>query len=299
MVSTIGLKLANGTFYSLLDESQSAERIINLTTARDDQRIVQIDLYRTYTRSMADALFAGALLVEDIPPRPKEDTLIKLIVKYSKNGELEADAFCIDQGKRGKISHLDTTLKSLNELDTGPEIGDFQLHSDEPPQELLEGLETKTGGRRKAAKKSKRGVLWGIVLALGALIILALGFLWGFIINKEEEPALPEEIVLIETPIPPPAAPVEEYQPTIYSSIPPELFLRWDRSAPVYSVAVPELIPVEGVLYRMQHGDTLWYVADHFYGNPWLYARIAWYNRIKNPDKIRSGLVIVVPPLVN
>ncbi len=44
--------------------------------------------------------------------------------------------------------------------------------------------------------------------------------------------------------------------------------------------------------YTMQENENLWDVADRFYGNPYLYSRIAQENNIQNPDEISPGTKI-------
>jgi nucleoid-associated protein YgaU len=62
------------------------------------------------------------------------------------------------------------------------------------------------------------------------------------------------------------------------------------------SYRVPAVIPRNGVVYRIQWGDTLWDISAAFYRDPWLYHRIARHNNIRNPDYIRAGFNIRIPP---
>ncbi|HKS44191.1 MAG TPA: LysM peptidoglycan-binding domain-containing protein [Amycolatopsis sp.] len=48
--------------------------------------------------------------------------------------------------------------------------------------------------------------------------------------------------------------------------------------------------------YTVVDGDTLWDIAKRFYGNGNLYPVIARANGIENPDIIRPGQVLVIPP---
>ncbi|MDR0569086.1 MAG: Hsp70 family protein [Spirochaetaceae bacterium] len=65
---------------------------------------------------------------------------------------------------------------------------------------------------------------------------------------------------------------------------------------PVASYKVPAAIPRGGAAYKIRWGDTLWDISEAFYRNPWLYPRIARFNKIRNPDLIISGTTIRVPP---
>jgi len=47
--------------------------------------------------------------------------------------------------------------------------------------------------------------------------------------------------------------------------------------------------------YTVQAGDTLWGIARRFYGDGMLYAKLAAYNGIKNPNLIFAGQVLKIP----
>ena len=46
MGSEIGIKLADGSFYSVLEQDFTGRKKLVVTTSRDNQDSVQIDLYR-------------------------------------------------------------------------------------------------------------------------------------------------------------------------------------------------------------------------------------------------------------
>ena len=54
-MKTIGIKLADGSFYPILKEGTAEKKELNLTTVKDNQTTVQVDLYRSETESMQDA----------------------------------------------------------------------------------------------------------------------------------------------------------------------------------------------------------------------------------------------------
>lgn len=47
--------------------------------------------------------------------------------------------------------------------------------------------------------------------------------------------------------------------------------------------------------YVIKRGDTLWAICRKFYGNPLLYAKLASYNNIKNPNLIYTGNTLKLP----
>ena len=62
----IGIKLADGSFYPILEEGKPQSQKIELTTVRDDQTTVQLDLYRSSYDNMEDAEYVDTLLVENL-----------------------------------------------------------------------------------------------------------------------------------------------------------------------------------------------------------------------------------------
>ncbi|MFJ5229193.1 LysM peptidoglycan-binding domain-containing protein [Kitasatospora sp. NPDC088391] len=66
--------------------------------------------------------------------------------------------------------------------------------------------------------------------------------------------------------------------------------------APVQA-AEPEPQPeaAQQQTYTVQGGDSLWAIADRFYGDGSQYQRIADANGISNPDLINAGQTLVIP----
>lgn len=52
------------------------------------------------------------------------------------------------------------------------------------------------------------------------------------------------------------------------------------------------------ILYRVQPGDTLWGLADRFYGNGRRWIEIAQANNLKEGDALNSGATIKIPLVV-
>ena len=88
----------------------------------------------------------------------------------------------------------------------------------------------------------------------------------GAVEEPDETAAVEDVIVIVETPS---VTPVQPSQATKKSDV---------------------------VRYQVKWGDTLWDIAQSYYNNPWLYHRIASANKIKNPDYIMAGTILVIPP---
>jgi len=316
VTSTIGLKIANGEFYSIVEENSPVKKRLVLTTVHDNQRSVQIDLYKSYTLTMADALYIGSLVVENIKPRQKGEPSIELVITSAGNGEITADAVDLDTSVQGQHHTLSVSLKSLDEDTRDYEIPDFELEQSEtPPSGLL-------GKASMARTEEKRKFPWLIVVCVALIVVAILLALWLFFFRSGNifgsrptqtqtqtvtAPApQPPPPVVAQTPeapapqpepAPPPApAPVPVIQAPVAAPTPAPAASRQRPTPPVASYKVPAVIPKEGAVYRVRWGDTLWDIAAAFYRNPWLYPRIARFNNIRNPDLIISGTTIRVPP---
>jgi nucleoid-associated protein YgaU len=57
--------------------------------------------------------------------------------------------------------------------------------------------------------------------------------------------------------------------------------------------------PAAARTYEVQQGDSLWKIAKHVYGdgNKWKTIAEANVELIPNPDRIKPGQVLVIPPL--
>jgi LysM repeat protein len=313
MAATIGIKIANGEFYSIIDENSDVKKRLVLTTVYDKQRSVQIDLYKSFTKTMADALYIGSLVVEDIKPKKKGDPSIEMIISADADGQISAEAMDLDTSSGGQHQYLNVSLRSLDEDSRDLELPDFELEQHEgPPQGLYERASTIKEKTEKTQKKAP----WPLVIVLGILVILICLALFFFLLRGRSGQAAVQPAPSSSSPsaavptapvppapapaaVPPPAAPPPPPPPVIQAPAQPKPVVAVSRKrppAPVSSYKVPATIPRNGVAYKIRWGDTLWDIAEAFYRNPWLYPRIARFNGIKNPDLIISGTTIRVPP---
>ena len=324
MASTIGIKIANGEFYSIVEENVPAKKRLILTTVHDKQRSVQIDLYKSFTKTMADALYIGSLVVENITPKTKGEPSIELIISSNENGEISADAVDLDSGSEGQHNYLSVSLKSLEE-NAQPDIPDFELEPQGgPPAGLLE--------KSEVINEQQGGLPWVLIICAGLFIAVVCLALWLLVFRSKTPSGRPSAPAAAQVLPPAPAAgsepqsaaaspaqqapastpqsmPTPDSPPAVSTPQPPRVIeapasppaqgegRRRDRpTPPVYSFKVPAVIPKNGVPYQVHWGDTLWDISEAFYRSPWHYSRIAQFNRISNPDHIVSGTVIRIPP---
>lgn len=316
MAASIGIKIANGEFYPILEEGASVKKRLILTTVHDGQESVQIDLYKSESRSMSDADYIGSLVIEHIAPKPKGEPSIEMIITSKDSEELVAEAVDLDAPNETERHQLTVSLKALDQADTY-ELPDFELEAHEEPPPA--GLYERASAIREREEKKKIFPLIPVLIGLGIVIIVAiLVYLFVFVGRNDQKANLVSTTAPAATaapepepkPAPEPAkvqeqtapAAAEEPKPTVVVEVSPSkpaaepLPARKRPPAPVASYKVPLTIPKEGAPYKIRWGDTLWDISEAFYRNPWLYPRIARFNNIRNPDLIISGTTIRIPP---
>lgn len=175
MASNIGIKIANGEFYPILEEGTNVKKRLILTTVHDSQRSVQIDLYKSEAASMADATYIGSLVIENITPKPKGEPSIEMIIASTESEEIIAEAADLDSPGKEERQQLSVSLQALEETGTY-EVPDFELESDTPPPE---GLFEKTADFESPVAKEKRSFLLPVLLIIAILLLAGL-LLWYF-----------------------------------------------------------------------------------------------------------------------
>jgi hypothetical protein len=120
--SVIGIKIADGSFFPVLERSQTGKKKLVLTTVNDEQDSVQIDLYQGEDKSMEGAEYIGSLVVSSIQPAAKGEPEISMVLGIDGEGNLNATA---TDSATGEYESLSVSLESLDEeLYSMP---DFQL----------------------------------------------------------------------------------------------------------------------------------------------------------------------------
>jgi len=144
MNSTIGLKIANGKFYPLIKENSNAEKRIILTNVFDNQQTLKVQLYKSKSSQMVDAIFIGSFIIDNIDPLPKGEAHIELTVSSYGNGDINAYAVQWNSGEKGEQHCLDLSRKLIKVIDTATEIEYYQPQFfRKPPPGLLPALKYK------------------------------------------------------------------------------------------------------------------------------------------------------------
>ena len=108
-MKTIGIKLADGSFYPVLEDNTPSEKKLELTTAHNNQTKVMVDLYRSATCSMEDAEYVDSLQIDNLNARPNGEADIKFTVSLDEDNQLSAK---IVDSETGNESNTTITLVS-------------------------------------------------------------------------------------------------------------------------------------------------------------------------------------------
>ncbi len=311
-MAKIGIRLADGKFYPILEEGAAAKKRLIVTTVKDDQPSVQIDVYRSSDGEVADA-YVGSLIIENIPPRSGGEPDIRLDVGLDDEGNLNAFA---REEITGEHQALAVSLKALDEEEKY-EIPDFdfqedtELDIDTDSLPEINTVETKTSttirtsstggipdfgepaGESAEGRKRLSPLLIGLLAALGvALILIAAYFIYTYTVDRQPEPPVATTVAPTPTPAPAPAPEPVKVEPPAPAPEPAKV----ETPAPAPAPAAAAPAKKAGTWYKIRWGDTLWDLSIAYYRTPWLYPTIAKANKIKNPDLIISATWIYIPP---
>lgn len=350
MASKIGIKLADGTFFPILDEDALSEQSLELTTVRDDQESVQINLFKQVDG--AEPEYIGSLIVEDISTGRAGDPTINLKIKLDEEKNLSAEA--VDEGS-GSHQSLRVSLKNLDEANlegmdfdfasldssSGFTSGDddyFIKESDD--LSFDESLESQADSQlydnEEKPEKKKKMPLWLIIIII-ILCITALVFAILLLTkkmpfaDKDKIASIPEKVEQVQeskkdvnattsnAPKEKAAAEAkrkaeEEAKQKAEAKKKAEEEAKQKAEAEAKKKAEEEAKQKAeakkkaetqqksntnsngAVRYKIKWGDTLWDLSETYYKTPWLYKKIADYNKIKNPNLIIAGTYIDIPP---
>lgn len=183
----IGLKLANGRFFPILEETERIAKRVVLTTVQKEQTQVKVDLYRGDVESDPGSWeYIASLVLEHIQPTSSGMPELELILRLTDTSTL--DARIQDEGS-GEYQSLRIDIESL-------EYGDFSLPDFEPPFEppIEESKSFPSGDpetlpeqepteERMEVPTHKRPFLYPALIAFVFLCLLILGILVYFIFS--------------------------------------------------------------------------------------------------------------------
>jgi nucleoid-associated protein YgaU len=197
-VNQIGLKLADGSFYPVLEEGFSGRKRLILTTVRDNQDAVQIDLYRGEGTRVDETEYVGSLSIENIRSAPKNDPDVELILFVDENGSLEAAAADLQGGDRKQLSvqlgPAGAAESPQFDLEREGAATKVKRDTEELREELLTGETYPIGpeDRRKEHlhRRKRRPLLLVAFVLLALILIAAIAFVVFRSVNGQRIPPL-------------------------------------------------------------------------------------------------------------
>lgn len=325
--STISIKVADGSYRRVIERGFSGRKKLTVTTVRDNQEKVQIDLYRGNGGGLDDEpRYIGSLVVENIPPAPQGEPEIELSIGITRQGELSAEA---SDRKTGESQKFSTTLTTLAEGEVA-EVPEFEVESGavsaEPDFEERpltgESYRVSSEDRRKEVVKGSGPnlVLLFVFVLLGVLLVAAIAYFIYRSVRGPEVPPLTIRGTSTEVTPQQPSQPAQpsgsqtsgsqaqagtsqstagSTQPSAGSGQPAAGQSQTPAGGGQTSVkgagGEAKVVAKGGVTYRIKRGDTLWDISATYYRNPWLYRKLARANSIRNPDLIFAGTRIYIP----
>ena len=212
-MKTIGIKLADGSFFPVLQEGHPDQKKLELTTAHNNQTRVMVDLYRSEEGSMDDAEYVDTLQIDNINEHPRGDASIAFNVAIDENNELSANIIDEETGIESKTT-IELVNRTLEER-MAEEVSDYDItetsvSEDEvmlPPEMPLDDMVEETPAAESVVESAveKTDSIASGAVAGGGLLAAAMVFnesKESQDISSEEEPAsegLPEDFHLEET----------------------------------------------------------------------------------------------------
>ena len=317
---TIGIRIANGTYFPILHEDELVRKKVVLSPVKDSQKDVKIDLYRGEGEGMHNPVYVASLILNNIEQDGGKQVEITLLAGINNERILDAEAHEPLSDNRQFLSISLDSIEQDADLYEMPE----DQYSDEPfltaaiddqdlssPEDEVradddaaseDGLPGESSSEEEAeylyrsdrGKNRKTLLLKAAVIILSIIFIILASLLAYTLLMKpalaervdETVPAVAETVPKPEPPPPPPPVTAPDPEP-----VPPPPVA--EEPEPVEETAPP---PPEAIRYRIRWGDTLWDISKAYYRTPWLYNKIARDNNIKNPDLIYAGTYLIIKP---
>ncbi len=118
----IGIKQADGSFFPILKDGEPDSKTLELTTVRDGQTTVKINLYKQYEET-EELEYVDTLLIENLVPHAKEEPSFALSINLDEDNVLTAEVLDPETGAKSDTS---VSLVTLSEAQLGG-TSDFEL----------------------------------------------------------------------------------------------------------------------------------------------------------------------------
>lgn len=133
-MKTLGIKLADGSFYPIMEEGTAQHKQLVLTTANNNQTKVMVDLYRSANCNMDDAEYVDSLQIDNLVEHPNGEVSIQFDVSLDENNQLTAYIVDSETGRRSD-TELPLITRSLEERQLTDEYNIKEIQKDNPKNE--------------------------------------------------------------------------------------------------------------------------------------------------------------------
>ncbi|MBO5236690.1 MAG: Hsp70 family protein, partial [Spirochaetaceae bacterium] len=110
MGKNIGIKLADGSFYPIMEDGVPKRKLLELTTVQDNQTTVSIDLYRSSDDTMDTAEYVDTMKISGLVPHQGGEPNINLSLQLDENNVLSAE---MTDAESGSTSNTSVDMVSL------------------------------------------------------------------------------------------------------------------------------------------------------------------------------------------
>ena len=135
MGKKIGIKLADGSFYPIMEDGVPQKKLMELTTVQDNQTTASIDLYRSESGTMEDAEYVDTLEISELVPHPGGEASMSFTIQLDENNMLSAEVLDPESGKtsatKADLVNLPSEKRNSVPDYTLSEISDEEF--EEPP----------------------------------------------------------------------------------------------------------------------------------------------------------------------
>lgn len=172
-MKTVGIKLADGSFYPVMEEGTAQQKKLDLTTAHNNQTCVMVDLYRSENCTMEDAEYIDTLKIDNLVAHPNGEPDISFSVGLDENGQLTA-----------QIEDPETGAKSDSNITLVNRTAEERLVTDDytiEPSKLVEDEEAEDSGTEKT--NNRGAVAAGVAGVAAGAGLLAM----ASALNKKKE----------------------------------------------------------------------------------------------------------------
>ena len=305
----LGIRTADGTIVEVLDFGKPIETATVFTTTADRQNKAKFDFYFQDTPGER-WVYLDALSLNWIPPARAGEPDLRIQARSDGKGNLMLG---IDEpvSKKSQIFMVDaeSLARHCRRLSTGSVSRPVPVQAASRPnapasdnkRSRIEGSSAQVG---QGGRRGRFG--WIALILLVPVLVLVVILIGPKLLSPEREAATTAGKDRVES-----TAEAESREPVFSSTSTPAPESRMQPLSNAPTTAVEprahsgsvveqsqQVQSVEQDWYRITWGDTLWRIAERFYGDRDLYPELAESNSLSDPDYIIAGETIRLPPAI-